>query len=69
MKISLSKKYYSVSSIERSMEEFSKIAVFILNQEEKTFILEIERIQENLKKNFCEEFCNYLLSEMSREVR
>jgi hypothetical protein len=69
MKISLSQKYYSASSIERSVDAFYEFGIFVVKKQEKNFIVEIKSIQKDLKENFCEEFCNYLLNEMSRELR
>lgn len=69
MKLNLSKKYYSIFSIEKTIEKFSKIAVFVLKEERGNFILEIDKVEKDCRENFREELCNYLLGVMIKEIR
>jgi hypothetical protein len=62
MQINFNKKIYSQQAIKKAMKDYSNLADFKLNQNENYFLVKIENIQPEIKKNFQDEFSTYVLS-------
>ncbi len=62
MQINFNKKIYSQQAVKKSIKEYEHLADFILNQSEHYFLIKIKNIRPEFKKNFQDEFSNYVLS-------
>lgn len=65
MQISFNKKIYSQQVVKKSIKDYEDLANFILSQSKYYFLIKIKNIRHGLKKNFQDEFSNYVLSLMS----
>ncbi len=62
MQISFNKKIYSQQAIKKSIKDYEHLADFTLSQNKYYFLIKIKNIRTGLKKNFQNEFSNYVLS-------
>lgn len=61
MQITFNKKIYSQQAIKKSIKDYEHLADFTLSQNKYYFLIKIKNIQAGLKKNFQDEFSNYVL--------
>jgi hypothetical protein len=62
--IKFSRKYYSLSSIEKTVKEFSSLGEFVIGKERNNFIVKMIGKEDILK----DEFSNYVLGEIFKEL-
>jgi len=66
MLLRLNKKIYSEPVIKKAIKDFTSLADFEVNQNKKYFLVKTIKIRSELRKDFQDEFSNYVLSLMKK---
>jgi len=66
MEIKANKKIYNKKGVEKTIEAYEHLGRIGLSEDKNYFIIRIENVNEEIKKVFKDEFCNYLLFESSK---
>ncbi len=62
MKIQLNREIYKKESIQKTIDDYSRLANFNLTEDGNYFIVQMDNIDNDVKSVIKDEFCNYLLS-------
>ncbi len=66
MKATFNKKLYKISAIKDSVEAYSEVADFNVNEIDNIIEVEIDNVDSDLEKIIKDEFCNHVLAGMQQ---
>jgi len=61
MKIKFNKQIYSLKAVKLAIKDYQKLADFSLEQKEKYIVVNLTKIDKDVKEIIKDEFCNYVL--------
>jgi len=68
MIISFDKRYYNLPAIEAAIKAYQGLAIFNLKKDKSHILVEADKVDEEIKDVFEDEFCNFVLSEVKNKI-